>query len=280
VRKVEQGDYKKCGPNEKSLGDLSLHCTRDGLAELYTRYIPLVLIEYRRWLRLRRPGRAFVVGINAPPGSGKSTMVMVLVALLSLLDVRAESVSTDDMYMSKQERKEAQPEIHSRLDPRSIDAHKAASMLNAMMYLKPHEEMEWPCFDKGKDDRVQGELKSGSFDLLFLEGWRVKVAQGKLNGSSFDYSPLDSLIDDLMCIVVPKDLVRCWKFESTRQDHERTTGKAWTSADAEALNHKYDTWIQPFMEKFEDPLSRIDGPARIVIHKGNCHRIVQVEVRE
>jgi pantothenate kinase len=288
VHKVKCGDYRRGGINEQDLEHLTFHNTQDGVYEMYKRYIPLSILLHRRLLAFRermatQTPRAWVVGINAPPGSGKSTMVIVLVFLLSLQGVRAESVSTDDMYMSQAERKEAVPVIKTRLDPRSLDAERAASILHTMVHLAHGTQMEWPCFDKGEDERKRGCMKTGPFDLIILEGWRVGVAPGQLNNSKFDYTRLNEMIDYLMCINVPRHLARQWKLESTKRDFERTHEKdhiCWTDANEEAFKENDRIWIGPFHQEHELPLAQAEGPADVVIHKGDRHRIYQIDAHE
>merc|ERR1712166_825231 len=66
--------------NEKPLAALNL-----STVDLWKGYIPLATLLRRKWLEHRddpnKPG-AFCIGINAGPGSGKSTLVQVLVTLL------------------------------------------------------------------------------------------------------------------------------------------------------------------------------------------------------
>ena len=82
---------------------LNLH-----VVDLWKEYIPLALNIAQRYeaYRATSPQSAFVLGINAPPGSGKSTLVQVLCFLLELAAEGRErptivQFSSDDCYNTK-----------------------------------------------------------------------------------------------------------------------------------------------------------------------------------
>lgn len=96
LRKI--GEQSEAGSvNERPLCALGL-----GRTDLWKGYIPLALMLKERLEehRLENDGSAFVLGINAPPGSGKSTLVQVLLFLLSVSaerPLRAVQLSSDDL---------------------------------------------------------------------------------------------------------------------------------------------------------------------------------------
>ena len=131
------------------------------LADLWKSYLPLALALHQRRerhaARQRAAGtdEAFVVGLNAPPGCGKSTLVQLLRVLLraaagtttttttttgtgtgsttaTASHLVVAHVSSDDLYMTQAQRRAAEPPIPSRLDARSIDGGLAETVLWAL----------------------------------------------------------------------------------------------------------------------------------------------------
>ena len=91
--------------NEVALAGLNIHVT-----DLWKHYLPLANSLYDRYLAFRRAQTAdaeplaFCVGINAPPGCGKSTLVQLLRVLLraaaegeKVSSLAIEHVSSDDL---------------------------------------------------------------------------------------------------------------------------------------------------------------------------------------
>ena len=252
------------GVNERPLCALGL-----GRTDLWKGYIPLaLLLKERIEERRRQPdwdGAAFVLGINAPPGSGKSTLVQVLLFLLSVSaerPLRAVQLSSDDLYMPRVEREAAG--IATRLDPRAIDP-ALHGLVAALKHADGSTVVELPRYNKGRDEReAVGTRVRGPFDLVLYEGWRVGVERGEMGGNSFDYARLNAPIDFLLYIQaehstawkpfatgsrVPHamlcyamlcyiqaelDDVWQWKLQSSKRDHEREVG-AWGAREQAAL---------------------------------------------
>ena len=111
------------------------------------------------------PHEAFVVGLNAPPGCGKSTLVQLLRLLLRAAaeaegvdSLRVVHVSSDDLYMSKAQR--AAAGVESRLEVESIDASLADSVLWALKRSTDASRVLIPRFNKGLDEREPEALWS------------------------------------------------------------------------------------------------------------------------
>lgn len=192
-------------------------------------------IRHVRAERKRRgePPQAYVIGVNAPPGSGKGTIVQILVFLMRLAshkhlvgddvavdpaaeagsdlsraaaaaahpaarDLRVVNCSSDDLYMGKTKR-----EAHglaTRLDPRSLDRDHYG-IVERLKNLQEGEKATIPIFSKGKDDQCEEGIEvEGPFDLVIYEGWRVGVKAGTFRGEPFDYDELNAPINYLMCV--------------------------------------------------------------------------------
>ncbi len=279
VRKLGESS-EAGGVNERPLCALGL-----GRTDLWKGYIPLALLLKERLEEHRQlTDGAFVLGINAPPGSGKSTLVQVLLFLLSVSadrPLRAVQLSSDDLYMGKAAR-DAEG-ITTRLDPRSLDPvlHDLVSRLKRAA---AGEEVQLPRFNKGRDEReVEGSTVRGPFDIVLYEGWRVGVERGELwteegAGGAFDYSALNRELDFLVYIDADLESVWRWKQQSSRHDHEREVGP-WGPQQQQALEAAWRTWIVPFIEKFERPLASPGGGADIVLAKSSAHAVLRIDLR-
>ena len=142
------------------------------VADLWKSYLPLALALHKKRQAhaaaqaAAGTDEAFVVGLNAPPGCGKSTLVQLLRTLLRAAaanddDGRQGSlvvahVGSDDLYMTQSQRREAG--IPSRLDARSIDGSLADSVLWALKRSTAESEVAIPRFNKGLDEREDPKL--------------------------------------------------------------------------------------------------------------------------
>eukprot|EP00191_Tetraselmis_sp_GSL018_P010636 CAMPEP_0177617686 /NCGR_PEP_ID=MMETSP0419_2-20121207/25069_1 /TAXON_ID=582737 /ORGANISM="Tetraselmis sp., Strain GSL018" /LENGTH=304 /DNA_ID=CAMNT_0019116323 /DNA_START=111 /DNA_END=1023 /DNA_ORIENTATION=- len=68
----------------------------------YQYYLPVYmwLVEQLRAHREQQPGRPLVLGISAPQGCGKTTLVTCLQELMALEGLRAATISIDDFYLT------------------------------------------------------------------------------------------------------------------------------------------------------------------------------------
>ena len=95
--------------NEQPLSKLGIE-----RCDLFKGYVPLALNVYERMEQQRRAAtEAFVLGINAPPGTGKSTLIQILLFLMTMISrLRAKDelhicqLGSDDMHVSKEVRKQ------------------------------------------------------------------------------------------------------------------------------------------------------------------------------
>lgn len=132
------------------------------------------------WLVKRtrcEPGQVpFVVGINGCQGSGKSTLADYLATFLAeRADLSAATLSLDDFYLTKEERKTLAGKCHALLRTRGVPGtHDVSLLLRTLQALKnPGAEcmVRVPEFDKTRDDRSGTRRVRLPVDLIVLEGW-------------------------------------------------------------------------------------------------------------
>lgn len=122
-------------------------------------------------------GPAFVVGICGPQGSGKSTTVAVVAALLEARGLKVATLSLDDLYLPRADREALAREVHPLLRTRGVPGtHDVALGLAVLDGLAVEGETALPRFDKASDDRASVDawpLIAGPVDVLLFEGWCV-----------------------------------------------------------------------------------------------------------
>ena len=260
--------------NEVPLAGLNIHVT-----DLWTHYLPLAcslheryLGHCKKWAAAGGEREAFVVGINAPPGCGKSTLVQLLKLLLrtaseseGVNSLNVVHVGSDDLYMTKAQRKAAG--ISSRLKIESIDVGFAETVLWALKRsTDTSPPVRIPRFNKGTDEREPEALWSvaeGRVDIVLFEGWRVGVVHPL-------YKCFNDTLDCLVCIEADIDAIRTWKLESGRRDAE----SAGVPFDEEEKIAAFDRDIKPFVEMYETPLVKT---ADLVMRKAACHSIMSLD---
>jgi len=119
-------------------------------------------------------GKPLIVGINGAQGSGKSTLCAVLEVLLKTRGLRAVSLSLDDLYLGRVERRKLAAEIHPLFATRGVPGtHAPALGLAIIDAVRAGRDFDLPRFDKGTDERGPSERISGPVDVLLFEGWCV-----------------------------------------------------------------------------------------------------------
>lgn len=116
-----------------------------------------------------------IVGINGAQGSGKSTVCKFLEVLLAQRQVRAVTLSLDDLYLTKAERQQLAEQVHPLFATRGVPGTHAVAMgLGIIENVLAGRKFTLPRFDKARDDRApQGVEITGPVDVLLLEGWCV-----------------------------------------------------------------------------------------------------------
>lgn len=164
---LKSSEKKSTGDDVKPLAELSCD-----VADMW-RYLQLA----KRIAAIRPShGGAAVVGICAPTGAGKSTLVSLLRMLLEkILKVgQTVEVSLDDFLSSQEERR--QRDIQTRWDVNSTN-EDFAPLLGALKHSTADSVVHLPSFEKAHDDRRAGSRRvEGNVAVVLFEGWRVGVA--------------------------------------------------------------------------------------------------------
>ena len=125
--------------------------------------------------RLAVAHKPLIVGINGAQGSGKSTVCAFLEELLAARQLRAVTLSMDDLYLTQAERQDLAREVHPLFATRGVPGTHAPGLGMAIIeHIRAGRSFDIPRFDKGTDDRSSDtETITGPVDVLLLEGWCV-----------------------------------------------------------------------------------------------------------
>ncbi len=191
---------------------------------------------------------AIIIGINGTQGSGKSTLADYLCTMLGEQGLNCVSLSLDDFYLTRSERKTLAADIHPLLKTRGVPGtHDIALALNTIdSLIKGTGETLVPRFDKSTDDRhseADWDRVSGPIDVIVFEGWCVgakpqsEEALAKPVNSleserdadgiwrnffnralTTDYQPLFDKVDKLIMLRAPSfDAVFNWRLEQEQK---------------------------------------------------------------
>jgi D-glycerate 3-kinase len=130
-----------------------------------------------------------VLGINAPQGCGKTTLVSELEALAAATGLAAASVSIDDFYLTRAGQaalaasNAGNPLLELRGNAGSHDLTLGTATLAALASAGPGDTVALPRYDKaahgGLGDRAppaSWPAVAGPLDLVLLEGWMLGFA--------------------------------------------------------------------------------------------------------
>eukprot|EP00210_Caulerpa_lentillifera_P008624 g8227.t1 len=144
-------------------------------------YLPIVI-----WIQKQLQSGPLVLGISAPQGCGKSTLVECLINVFRDLGKRAASVSIDDFYLTREDQKSIalqwskNPLLQCRGNAITHDLPLGEATLTRLKSLKDNESVLIPRYDKsafgGLGDRMEQSkwLKvEGPLDLILFEGWML-----------------------------------------------------------------------------------------------------------
>lgn len=254
-----------------------------------------------------RRGRAFVLGINAAQGAGKSTLAVFLAEYLrAQCGDNVATLSIDDIYLPKADRQTLARTVHPLLATRGVpgthDVGLGQATIKRLQALGEGESLQLPRFDKLRDDRVPRDewpTVAGPVDVILFEGWCVgsqavtdQALQEPVNeleqaqdasgewrqfvnrqlGSS--YQALFALLGALVFMAVPDfDCVRRWR---TEQEHKLIA--AGNRGRGQGMN---DAQVAEFVQYFEritlHNLAALPQRADVVLWLGHDHQVVSAD---
>jgi D-glycerate 3-kinase len=203
--------------------------------------------------RLRAvPARPLIVGLQAPQGSGKTTLTRHVLSCLPALGLRGTSVSIDDFYLTRDGQlalAAAHPGnvyLEHRGYPGTHDLALGERTLTALRALgrdAAGRQVSVPAYDKsahgGRGDRLpesEWPVATGPLDLVLVEGWMLgftPVEERELpdaalvepNRALAAYARWHRLIDAWVVLrALDPSYVVAWRVEA--EDAARRAGRA------------------------------------------------------
>jgi D-glycerate 3-kinase len=130
------------------------------------------------------PQGTWVLGIQGPQGSGKTTLATALAGAFVDLGIRAVAVSIDDFYLPHEAQRAlaaqhpGNPCLEHRGYPGTHDVALGAEVIARLKALRAGEATEVPVYDKsahgGRGDRAPATAwrrVEGPVEMLILDGW-------------------------------------------------------------------------------------------------------------
>lgn len=146
------------------------------LPDSFDATIKAVYVPLAAKIHGRHEGRPLLVSINGAQGSGKSTLVKFVHAILEReYQYKVASMSLDDFYLTLAGRKQLAEYIHPLLITRGVPGTHDVELLESVLTsLLQGETCDIPSFDKALDDRVDNsawKTVNGQVDIILFEGW-------------------------------------------------------------------------------------------------------------
>jgi D-glycerate 3-kinase len=163
--------------NDAVQGLIAEHVLPDSYAQIVkTVHWPIAL--HLAALRAKA-GQPIVVGVCGSQASGKSTLSAFLKRLLEQAGLKAEVLSIDDLYLSKEARQALAEAVHplfiTRGPPGTHDVPLGHQVLDVLTGRSP-PGVRMPRFDKAADTLAPRETwppLTGAVDVVLFEGWCV-----------------------------------------------------------------------------------------------------------
>jgi D-glycerate 3-kinase len=194
------------------------------------------------------------IGLSAPQGAGKTTIMREVCAALAEEGLNTISLSIDDFYLTRPEqvavaqKYQSNPYLQQRGYPGTHDLSLGVSVLKALRVLPAGRSMKVPGYDRfansGLGDRQpesDWRVVTGPLHLIVLEGWMLgftPTTGEPLNDQHFEvinkklaaYEVWHSLLDGFIWLE-PEDplFARAWRIEA--EERSRSDGKSGMSPE-------------------------------------------------
>jgi len=199
--------------------------------------------------------RPLVIGLQAPQGAGKTTLVTHLLRRLTERGLRGAGVSIDDFYLTRVEQvalataHQGNPYLEHRGYPGTHDVALGTRTLLALKGITAGSSLRVPVYDKsahgGRGDRApesDWRRVDGPLDVVVVEGWMLgfsPVAEDALpdplmaapNTALAQYAAWYALVDQWIVLrAAEPEFVLEWRVEA--EEKMKASGKPGLSREA------------------------------------------------
>jgi D-glycerate 3-kinase len=243
-------------------------------------------------------GTQIIIGINGAQGSGKSTLCVFLEVLLAQNHrLKAVTLSLDDLYLTKAERRSLAATLHPLFATRGVPGTHDLALARAVFAdLKhTHGEVALPRFDKSIDDRATKALwprVSLPIDVVLFEGWCIGATPQRCEALAApvntleaeedpdghwraavnqtlakDYPRLFAPLDSLIMLQAPSfEVILAWRQQQEAKLRDKT-GHGMSSDELARFVAHYERLSR-------HQLAEMPGTADILIKLGNERQIL------
>ncbi|WP_295531113.1 kinase [Novosphingobium sp. Chol11] len=250
--------------------------------------------------RAQGMARPVIIGVAGSQGSGKTSLCRFMELLLGRdYGIKAATLSIDDLYLTKAERRGLAANVHPLLATRGVpgthDVALGAAIFAAFLAGEP--QLRLPRFDKAMDDRAPAEcwpVAAGPLDVLLFEGWCVGArpeppeqlvvpvngleaaedADGRwrrgVNAAlTGPYCALFDRLDMLIALIAPGfEAVAAWRQEQERKLRART-GRRMSPAEVERFVAHYERLTRSM-------LNTLPQDADVIAYLGEDHGVANL----
>ncbi len=307
---ISEAQFKKVASSvKKNLADDPALISNPGIIEQV--YLPL-----SAWIESKKAYKEgmLIVGVNGGQGTGKSTLSRFLECIFSSgFDRQALTLSIDDLYLTRSERRQLARDVHPLLKTRGVPGtHNVDLGLNIMdrlAKLKKGEKCAIPRFDKSMDDRYPEQkwpTVSGPVDILLFEGWCVAARpqnEGDLTNPINDlertedasgiwrhyvnvtlrttYTPLFDRIDVLIMLKAPGlEKIIEWRIKQEKMLAKlKSASKEDTNSEDRIMSEKKVRWfIQHYERLSRYMMDEMAQRADVILHLNDNHGVDRIEI--
>ena len=288
---------------------ITQHKLPQSFAHLATQHF-LPLADWAYETLCQSPAKqAPVLGINGGQGTGKSTLAeLVCVYLSARHNVNGVTISIDDLYLRKNERKDLAQTVHPLLQVRGVpgthDVELGCRLIHDLKALQSGETMSIPRFDKSTDERhdecrwtqVRRDSGPDSIGRLVRRFW-ARSRSLSLRNPSTNWKPLRTpkavwrqfvnenlrrvypelfqLVDKLIFLAVPDfECVFRWRWEQ-----EKKLALSEPSATNLMSKREVMTFVQHFERITIQNLTQLPEIADVVVALDRAHQVNDVRYR-
>ena len=231
--------------------------------------------------------RPLVIGLQAPQGAGKTTLVTHLLRRLTARGVRGAGVSIDDFYLTRAEQLElaaahpGNPYLEHRGYPGTHDIALGTHTLRSLKGITAGTSIRVPVYDKsahgGRGDRApesEWRVVEGPLDVVVVEGWMLgftPVPDSALpdpmmaapNQALEQYAAWYALVDQWIVLrAAAPEFVLEWRVEA--EERMKASGKPGLSREA------IEDYVRRFLPAYRTYATGLAnaGPADLTITMG------------
>ncbi|MDM8537233.1 hypothetical protein QUF70_10800 [Desulfobacterales bacterium HSG17] len=286
-------------------------CRHNQLPSDFSTIVKEVYLPLAAWINGKSQDKegTVVLGINGAQGSGKSTLCRFLeFLLLEIWTIRAVTISIDDLYKTRSQRKYLAKIVHPLFETRGVPgAHDVNLGLKLFQDLKNmkkgSEPVSIPRFNKALDDRYpesQWTLCTQVPKVILFEGWCVgacpQLSQDleipvnclerekdsefvwrKYVNSQLEkvYPPLFNQIDYLVMLKIPgiKQVLK-WR---KKQEHKLAQSRKSNRGNNRIMtDEEIEEFVMHYQRLTEYMLEEMPQRANIILWLNETHQIYKI----